>query len=137
LPSSSAEKIARAIALGAKGGVDYTDEGGWAKKLQKMLPKGRPFLDAVIDGAGGDIVGTTWKLFKMGAAIVNYGMTGLQQPVFPMQAVMKNVEFKGSTMGSRGGVRGDGTVCKEEADSAGRGQSGGWNRKSGGNRGAF
>lgn len=67
--SSSAEKIARAIALGAKGGVGYTDEGGWAKKLQKMLPKGRPFLDAVIDGAGGDIVGTTWKLFKMGAAI--------------------------------------------------------------------
>lgn len=28
-------------------------------------------------------------------------MTGLEQPVFPMQAVMKNVELKGSTMGSR------------------------------------
>ena len=55
----------------------------------------------VIDGAGGGIVGTTWKLLKMGAAIVNYGMTGLEQPVFPMQAVMKNVELKGSTMGSR------------------------------------
>ncbi len=102
MTSSSAKKIARAIALGAKGGVDYTDEGGWAKKLQKLLPRGRPFLDRVIDGAGGDIVGTTWKLLKMGAAIVNYGMTGLEQPVFPMQAVMKNVELKGSTMGSRG-----------------------------------
>ncbi len=99
--SSSTDKIARARALGAKGGVDYTDEEGWAKKVQKLLPKGRPFLDAVIDGAGGDIVGSTWRLLKMGGVIVSYGMTSLEQPAFPMQAVMKNIELKGSTMGSR------------------------------------
>ena len=99
--SSSAEKIDRAKSHGAKGGVIYTDEEGWPKTLRKLLPKDRPFLDAVIDGAGGDIVGSTWKLLKFGGVIVSYGMTSMSQPALPMQAVMKNIELKGSTMGSR------------------------------------
>lgn len=99
--SSSTEKINRAKSLGAQGGVVYTDEEGWPKKLQRLLPKDRPFLDAVIDGAGGDIVGSTWKLLKLGGVVVSYGMTSLAQPTLPMQAVMKNIELKGSTMGSR------------------------------------
>ena len=98
--SSSAEKIARAKGLGAKGGVDYRDDE-WPTKLKKMLPEDRPLLDAVIDGAGGDVVGSTWRLLKLGGVIVSYGMTSLNPPTFPMQAVMKNIEFKGSTMGSR------------------------------------
>ena len=66
-----------------------------------MLPTDRPFLDAVIDGAGGDIVGSTWKLLKPSGVIVNYSMTSLRQPSLPMQAVTKNIDLKGSTMGSR------------------------------------
>lgn len=99
--SSSIEKIDRAKSLGAKGGVVYTDEEGWPKTLRKLLPEDRPFLDAVIDGAGSDIVGNTWKLLKPGGVVVSYGMTTMIQPTLPMQAVMKNVELKGSTMGSR------------------------------------
>ena len=99
--SSSAEKIDRARGFGAKGGVVYSDEKGWPKQLQHLLPKDRPFLDAVIDGAGGDIVGKTWKLLKNGGVIVSYGMTSMGQPTLPMQAVLKNIELKGSTMGSR------------------------------------
>ena len=99
--SSSVEKIDRAKSLGAKGGVVYTDDEGWPKTLQKLLPTDRPFLDAVIDGAGGDIVGSTWKLLKLGGVVVSYGMTTMDQPTLPMQAVMKNLELKGSTMGSR------------------------------------
>lgn len=99
--SSSVEKINRAKNLGAKEGVIYTDEQSWPKTLRKMLPADRPFLDAVIDGAGGDIVGSTWKLLKLGGVIVSYGMTSLSQPSLPMQAVMKNIDLKGSTMGSR------------------------------------
>ena len=98
--SSSVEKINRAKSLGAKGGVIYKDEG-WPKTLQKLLPKDRPFLDAVIDGAGSNIVGSTWKLMKPGGVVVSYGMTSMVQPTLPMQAVMKNIELKGSTMGSR------------------------------------
>ncbi len=99
--SSSADKIDRAISLGAKGGVRYTDEEEWPKTLRSMLPEDRPFLDAVIDGAGGDIVGRVWKLLKLGGVVVCYGMTSMDQPSLPMQAVMKNIELKGSTMGSR------------------------------------
>ena len=33
--------------------------------------------------------------------VVSYGMTTLEQPTLPMQALMKNIEVKGSTMGSR------------------------------------
>ena len=99
--SSSLEKLAQAKELGARGGVLYTDADGWAKALGKILPKERPFLDAVIDGAGGDIVQQTWKLLKLGGTVVNYGQTTLGQPALPMPAVMKNIELKGSTMGSR------------------------------------
>ena len=59
--SSSTAKIERAIELEAKGRVDYTDMDEWPRILGKMLPQNRPFLDAVIDGAGGDILGNTWK----------------------------------------------------------------------------
>ncbi|KAL9014982.1 MAG: hypothetical protein Q9173_000378 [Seirophora scorigena] len=99
--SSSGEKIERATSLGAKGGVLYTEEEGWPKALRRLLPHDRPFLDAVIDGAGGDIVGSTWKLLKLGGVIVSYGITSMAQPTLPMQAVMKNIELRGSTMGSR------------------------------------
>lgn len=99
--SSSADKIGRAKRLGAKGGVVYMDEDGWPKALRQLLPRDRPYLDAVIDGAGGDIVGSTWKLLKPGGVIVCYGMTSMVPPTLPMQAVMKNLEVKGSTMGSR------------------------------------
>lgn len=99
--SSSAKKIDQAKSLGAKGGVVYTNEEEWPKTLRKLLPRDRPFLDAVIDGAGGDIVGSTRKLLKPGGVVVSYGMTRLVQPTLPMQAVMKNVELKGSTGGSR------------------------------------
>ena len=82
-------------------GSSCTDEKVWPKTLREILPTARPFLDAVVDGAGGDIVGSTWKLLKPGGVIVNYGMTSLRQPSLPKQAVMKNIDLKRSTMGSR------------------------------------
>ena len=99
--SSSPEKIARARKMGAAGWVNYRDEHGWSKELKKQLPADRPYLDAVIDGAGGDIVDATWWLLKQGGVIVCYGQTTLMAPSLPMQAVMKNIEVRGSTMGSR------------------------------------
>ncbi|MCJ1264732.1 hypothetical protein MMC22_004607 [Lobaria immixta] len=98
--SSSEEKLARARELGAKAGVNYHNNE-WEKKLQDLLPSSRPYLDAVIDGAGGDVVMRTYKLLKVGGVIVSYGMTVMPRVSFPMQAVMKNIEVRGSTMGSR------------------------------------
>lgn len=62
--SGSEEKLTKALRLGATGGVSYKAEG-WEKKLKGVLPKDRPFLDTIIDGAGGNIVSKATKLLKV------------------------------------------------------------------------
>ncbi|KAK7518011.1 alcohol dehydrogenase [Phyllosticta citriasiana] len=96
--SGSEEKLGKAKELGAKGGVNYKEEG-WEKKLAAILPEGR--LDAIIDGAGGDVVEKGAKLLKNGGVIISYGMTVGPKMPFLMSAVLKNIELRGSTMGSR------------------------------------
>lgn len=98
--SGDEAKIEKAKALGARGGVVYK-EAGWERKLGAMLPAERPFLDAVVDGAGGEVVGKTVRLLKPGGVIAQYGMTVGPKMDWLMQAVLKNVELKGTTMGSK------------------------------------
>ncbi|POR31439.1 Putative zinc-type alcohol dehydrogenase-like protein YogA [Tolypocladium paradoxum] len=98
--SGDRAKIDRAKQLGAKGGVIYKNDG-WEKDLQDMLPSDRPFLDAVIDGAGGNVVSKSVRLLKAGGVISQYGMTVSSKMDWLMQAVLANVELKGTTMGSR------------------------------------
>jgi NADPH:quinone reductase-like Zn-dependent oxidoreductase len=59
--SGSEEKIGKAKELGAKDGVNYKDKD-WEKQLLKMA--GGVF-DAVIDGAGGDVVEKGTKILKV------------------------------------------------------------------------
>ncbi|KAJ5627114.1 hypothetical protein N7528_004541 [Penicillium herquei] len=98
--SSSEEKIQKAVELGASGGVNYKEEG-WEKKLLTMLPAGKKNFDAIIDGAGGDSIEKGVKLLKAGGVISIYGMTVSPKMPFLMQAVLKNIDVRGSTMGSR------------------------------------
>ncbi|KAG7124890.1 Zinc-type alcohol dehydrogenase-like protein YogA like [Verticillium longisporum] len=94
-------KIERAKKLGAAAGVNYKTDGRWEKTLATQLPADRPYLDAVIDGAGGDIVARSVRLLKAGGVISQYGMTVAPKMEWNMQAVLKNIDLKGSTMGSR------------------------------------
>ncbi|KAL4910059.1 hypothetical protein BDW74DRAFT_173527 [Aspergillus multicolor] len=98
--SSSEDKIRKSIELGAKGGVNYKEDG-WEKKLLGLLPKGKTNFDAVIDGAGGNSVEKSVKLLKAGGVLSIYGMTVSPVMPFTMQAVLKNIDVRGSTMGSR------------------------------------
>ncbi|POS75240.1 oxidoreductase [Diaporthe helianthi] len=98
--SGSEEKLQRARQLGARGGVLYTG-GEWHRDLAALLPADRPYLDAVVDGAGGDIVVRTTGLLRHGGCISCYGMTVAPVMDWPMQAVLKNLELRGSTLGSR------------------------------------
>ncbi|PTU19585.1 hypothetical protein P175DRAFT_0483157 [Aspergillus ochraceoroseus IBT 24754] len=98
--SSSEEKLQKAIELGAKGGVNYKEDG-WEKKLLGMLPGGKKNFDAIIDGAGGDSVEKSVKLLKTGGILSVYGMTVSPVMPFTMTAVLKNIDVRGSTMGSR------------------------------------
>ncbi|KAI9826012.1 MAG: hypothetical protein M1819_007467 [Sarea resinae] len=120
--SGSEEKLQRAKQLGAQGGVNYKAEG-WEKKLVEQLPSDRKYIDAIIDGAGGNIVEKGAKILKVfelvflllivlqhfltstfcqpGGVIVSYGMTTGPSLPYLMSAVLKNIEIRGSTMGSR------------------------------------
>ncbi|KAI9762028.1 MAG: hypothetical protein M4579_000664 [Chaenotheca gracillima] len=98
--SGSEEKIQKARELGAQGGVNYRAEG-WEKELVKQLPASRKYIDAVIDGAGGDTVDKSARFLKPGGVIVSYGMTTGPKMNYSMGAVLKNIEVRGSTMGSR------------------------------------
>ncbi|EME47052.1 hypothetical protein DOTSEDRAFT_69133 [Dothistroma septosporum NZE10] len=100
--SGSQEKLDKAIKLGAKGGVNYKEKD-WDKKLAAALQKdtGKKKLDAIIDGAGGDIAQIGAKLLKDGGVIAQYGMTVGPKMTWVMTDVLKNIELRGSTMGSR------------------------------------
>ncbi|KAG6009100.1 hypothetical protein E4U21_003169 [Claviceps maximensis] len=98
--SGDEAKIERARAMGARAGVVYTREG-WERELKALLPPERSFVDAIIDGAGGDIVAKACKLLKPGGVIAQYGMTAGPKMEWSMQAVLMNVELRGTTMGSK------------------------------------
>lgn len=96
--SGDPRKIEKAVGLGAKGGVNYKHDN-WPDELQKLL--GGTMLDAVIDSAGGDIMVKTNKLLRAGAIVSCYGMTATPSITVTMRDILKNIELKGSTMGSR------------------------------------
>ncbi|KAF9473863.1 NAD(P)-binding protein [Pholiota conissans] len=99
--SGSADKLSRAISLGAKGGANYKDKDWWAQigMLLNTNKKGA-MLDAIIDSAGGDIMGQAGKILKQGGRVVCYGMTANPKITLTMRQVLANQQLLGSTMGS-------------------------------------
>lgn len=61
--SGSEEKLQQAVKLGAKGGVNYKEKD-WDKKLLGMLPDDNKQIDAIVDGAGSDVVSRGARLVK-------------------------------------------------------------------------
>lgn len=95
--SSSAEKLARAQSLGARGGALYT-EANWVESLARE--SGGAF-DVIIDGAGGEGFGKLLDLAAAGARVVFYGATRGHVPQFEVRKVFwKQLNVLGSTMGS-------------------------------------
>jgi len=93
--SSSREKMDKALALGAKGAVNYTNTD-WIKELSATGG-----FDVIIDGAGGEGLGALLKVCRPGARVVVYGGTRGVTPNFSPQALFwKQTSVIGSTMGS-------------------------------------
>ncbi|MFK7964376.1 MAG: zinc-binding dehydrogenase [Burkholderiaceae bacterium] len=94
--SGSADKIAKAKALGAAGGANYR-ETDWAKSLKKSTGG----FDVIIDSAGGKGFADLVKLTKRGARLGLYGGTrGNWQDVSPQIVFFNQIDIMGSTMGS-------------------------------------
>jgi len=94
--SSSGDKIARAVALGAKGGFDYKATG-WAKAAAE-----RPGLfDVIVDSAGGEGFDSLIDLAAPGGRLVFYGATRGNPPALAMRKVFfRQLSLLGTTMGS-------------------------------------
>ena len=94
--SSSAEKIARAVSLGAAGGFNY-NEAGWAAAAAKAPG----LFDVIIDSAGGPGFEQLIDLTAPGGRVAFFGATRGNPPVLPMRKVFwRQISLIGSTMGS-------------------------------------
>lgn len=95
--SSSAEKIARAVALGARGGVNYRD-ADWPAQLTAAAGGG---FDVIIDSAGGEGFGKLIELAKPGGRIAFFGATTGNPPGLDLRKVFfRQLSIFGTTMGS-------------------------------------
>lgn len=93
--SSSDEKIAQAIQLGATGGINYK-KADWHKELQEKKLQ----FDVVIDSAGGPDFGKLLQVCAPGARIGIYGGTAGKIELSPQILFWKQITIAGSTMGS-------------------------------------
>lgn len=95
--SSSSEKIAKAIELGAIGGFNYKEED-WHTKAAKEAGG----FDIVIDSAGGEQFSKLPDLMVPGGRIAIFGRTGGTIPsISPGTLYWKQLSIFGSTMGTR------------------------------------
>lgn len=95
--SSSPDKIQKAVAMGAAGGINYL-QPDWTK----VLASRKIGFDVIIDGAGGPEFGSLLNVCNPGARISVYGGTaGKLGPVSPQILFWKQISIVGSTMGSQ------------------------------------
>jgi NADPH:quinone reductase-like Zn-dependent oxidoreductase len=95
--SSSDAKIARALTLGAEGGVNYAKDNV-AKAVLDMSGGG---VDMVIDSVGAASWGDSLKSLRRGGRLVTCGATSGSNPPAELQRVfIRQLEIYGSTGGS-------------------------------------
>ena len=94
--SSSPEKVASAIEIGAVAGFNYRD-ANWGKELVASAGN----MNVIVDSAGGAGYGTLLSITAPGGRIVNYGATtGPAESVNLFHVFWKQLRLIGSTMGS-------------------------------------
>ncbi|HQQ96032.1 MAG TPA: zinc-binding dehydrogenase [Cyclobacteriaceae bacterium] len=94
--SSQSDKRNKALALGAKGAVDYRDKL-WPDQLRSMAGA----FDVIIDSAGGPLFGALVNLAAPGGRIVNFGRTaGNINEVTTRTLYWNQVSILGTTMGT-------------------------------------
>lgn len=99
--SGSAEKIEKAVQMGARGGANYREEG-WDKQLKEQAGG----FDVVVDSAGGDGFAALLTLCNPAARIGVYGGSlGKINGLSPQILFWKQISILGSTMGTQAEFR--------------------------------
>ena len=95
--SSSAEKIERAMRIGARAGFRY-DDPDWPEQARSVVDGG---LDAAVDSFGGQSWHTVLRALGRGGVLVNFGDTGGDQSTVDVADVYWEWRsIVGTTMGS-------------------------------------
>jgi len=94
--SSSDEKIEKARALGAEGGVNYNSED-WSRELKSTAGG----IDLAVDLAGGEAFNALLSLANPGGRIVAVGATAGPTPkVMTIRIALKHLDVLGTAMGT-------------------------------------
>jgi zinc-binding alcohol dehydrogenase/oxidoreductase len=94
--SGSDEKIEKAKALGAEGGVNYNSED-WSKELKGMTGS----VDLSVDHVGGEAFNALVSLAKPGSRIVVFGATAGPTPkAMTIRIALKHLDVLGTAMGT-------------------------------------
>jgi NADPH:quinone reductase-like Zn-dependent oxidoreductase len=94
--SGSDEKIARAVSLGARAGVNYRNNN-WADQLQEQAGS----FVVIMDGTAGETVGALLNLASPGGRLVFYGSTLGNAPSVEIRRIFwKQLNVLGTTMGT-------------------------------------
>jgi NADPH:quinone reductase-like Zn-dependent oxidoreductase len=95
--SSSDAKLAAAKALGADVGINYKTSENWSKEV-RAASGGGPTL--VIDAVGGETFAQALNIARPGARIVTYGGTTGDAKIRPFSVFWKQLDIRGTSMGS-------------------------------------
>jgi NADPH:quinone reductase-like Zn-dependent oxidoreductase len=98
--SSSDEKLARVLKLGASDGINYRTTENWDEKVRELT--GGLGCDHVVEVGGAGTLGKSLKAVRMGGRIGLIGvLTGAAGTVNPLLILMKSVRVQGIFVGSR------------------------------------
>ena len=98
--SSSDEKLARALTLGAADGINYREFPAWEDEVLR-LTDGRG-VDHVVEVVGGENLNRSLRAVRLSGTIAFIGLiAGLSAPIDTYQFVMRNVRLHGIETGSR------------------------------------
>ncbi|HXQ50380.1 MAG TPA: NAD(P)-dependent alcohol dehydrogenase [Stellaceae bacterium] len=97
--SRSAEKLVRAVALGADHGIDYRAEPEWSRAVRKLAPEG---ADLVIDVGGAQTLAQSLRAVRVGGTVALIGvLSGALAELDLGRVVTQSVRLQGVTLGPR------------------------------------
>ena len=98
--SSSDQKLARALELGASDGINYKTTPDWDKRVRELTAgKG---VDQIVEVGGAGTLPRSMRAVRTGGYIALIGvLSGVTAEVNPMPILMKNIRVQGIFVGSR------------------------------------
>jgi len=99
ITSGSADKLARARAMGADHGIDYRAHPEWSREVRRIAPEG---ADLVIEVGGAGTLAQSQRAVRAGGTIALIGvLAGALAELELGRVVTQSVRLQGVTLGSR------------------------------------